>query len=259
MSETTREGAMFFLTYHKISDTAGAGDADFYTVPRARFAWQLEQLQARGAECLTVAELLRAASVPENKFVLSFDDGTLDHYDLVFPLLQARRWQGMFFIPTAKLNQPGYLTNGRVQELAAAGHAIGFHSHEHRRLDLLPEEEIRRQIALSQKIVGDIIGARPLLFVPPGGFVDDRIRKAAVESGVRLMRTMRWGYNKKLDLMALETLPINRHTNEKKFLGLLESRRVPLLYTGKEIVKRLVPLRTYEGLRRLLFKFSKPD
>ena len=87
--------------------------------------------------------------------------------------------------------------------------------------------------------------------------MDGRIRQAALDSGVRLMRTMRWGYNKKLDLMALETLPINRYTNEKKFLKLLESRRVPLLYTGKEIVKRLVPLRTYERLRRLLFKFSK--
>jgi peptidoglycan/xylan/chitin deacetylase (PgdA/CDA1 family) len=250
---------MFFLTYHKISQTAGAGDGDFYTVAGAQFARQLELLQARGGECLPVEDLLRATTVPENKFVLSFDDGTADHYEVVLPLLRARRWQGIFFIPTAKLNQPGYLTNDRVQELAAAGHAIGFHSHEHRRLDLLPDEEIRRQIALSQKIVGDIIGARPLLFVPPGGFVDDRIRKAARDSGVRLMRTMRWGYNKKLDLMALETLPINRYTNEKKFLRLLESRRVPLLYTGKEIVKRLVPLRTYERLRRLLFKFSKSN
>ena len=73
------------------------------------------------------------------------------------------------------------------------------------------------------------------------------------------MRTMRWGYNQKLDLMALETLPINRHTNERKFLRLLESRSMPLLYAGKEAVKRLVPLPAYERLRRLLFKFSKPD
>jgi peptidoglycan/xylan/chitin deacetylase (PgdA/CDA1 family) len=250
---------MFFLTYHKVTDATAGEKDDFYTVTGAQFARQLELLQARGCECLRIDDLLRATTVPENKFVLSFDDGTLDHHQVVFPLLQARRWQGVFFIPTAKLNQPGSLTNDRVQELAAAGHAIGFHSHEHRRLDLLPEEEIRRQIALSQKIVGDIIGARPLLFVPPGGFVDGRIRQAALDSGVRLMRTMRWGYNKKLDLMALETLPINRYTNEKKFARMLDSRRVPLLYAGKEIVKRLVPLPAYERLRRLMFSFSKRD
>src|SRR5207245_776655 len=68
-------------------------------------------------------------------FMLSFDDGTVDHYEVVSPLLEAAGRAAIFFVPTAKLNQPGRLTGGMVKEMAKAGHTIGLHGHEHRRLD----------------------------------------------------------------------------------------------------------------------------
>jgi peptidoglycan/xylan/chitin deacetylase (PgdA/CDA1 family) len=247
------------LTYHRVCDTSAGAEPNFYTVSGAQLDRQISLLHERGYVGMRIEDLIRASDVPGHRYVLTFDDGTSDHREIVFPLLEKHRCQGVFFIPTAKLNQPGYLTNAQVKELAAAGHVIGPHSHEHRRLDLLPDEEIRRQIALSQKIIADLIGENPAVFVPPGGFVNDRIRAIGGELGVRLMRTMRWGYNEKLDLMALETIPINHHVNERKFLKLLESRNQPLLYAGKEALKRLVPLPAYEWLRKLLFKFSKSD
>jgi hypothetical protein len=68
---------------------------------------------------------------------------------------------------------------------------------------------------------------------------------------------MRWGYNQKLDLMDLETVPINRYVNDRKFLKRLEPRNQPILYAGKEALKRLIPLPAYERVRRALFKFSR--
>jgi peptidoglycan/xylan/chitin deacetylase (PgdA/CDA1 family) len=149
------------------------------------------------------------------------------------------------------------MTNAQVRELATAGHVIGFHSHEHQRLDLSSPDEIRRQVTLSLQIINDITGTKPLIFAPPGGYINSRIREATLELGVPAIRTMRWGYNKKLDLTSLETIPINRHTSDKKFLNILESHDSSLLYAGKETLKRLIPLRGYELLRNLLFKFMK--
>lgn len=247
------------LTYHMVRDTPAGETPNFYTVSGAQLDRQLGLLHAGGFSCLKIEELLRSGTGSGRPFMLTFDDGTLDHYEVVFPLLEKHHCQGVFFIPTAKLNQPGHLTNAQVQELAAAGHAIGLHSHEHRRLDLMPDEEVRRQIALSQKIIFDLTGSNPVLFVPPGGFVNERIRKIGANLGVQVMRTMRWGYNRKLDLMALETVPINHYITDRKFLKQLESRNQPLLYTGKEALKRLIPLPAYEWVRKAIFKFSKSD
>jgi peptidoglycan/xylan/chitin deacetylase (PgdA/CDA1 family) len=248
---------IFLFTYHKVRAGNSPGGNDFYTVSLEQLIRHIETLEARGFENLPIDELLRTSLPLEAKFILCFDDGTYDHYELVFPILQKHKCQGVFFVPTSKLNKRGYMTNAQVRELAAAGHVIGFHSHEHQRLDLSPQNEIRRQITLSQQIINDIIGTKPLIFAPPGGYINSRIREATLELGVQAIRTMRWGYNKKLDLTALETIPINRHTGDEKFLTILKSHNSSLLYAGKETLKRLIPLRGYELLRNLLFKFTK--
>jgi peptidoglycan/xylan/chitin deacetylase (PgdA/CDA1 family) len=247
------------LTYHKVCGTPAGAEPNFYTVTGAQLDRHIHLLHEKGYACMRIEDLISAATVPDPRYILTFDDGTIDHYEVVFPLLEEYHCQGVFFIPTAKLNQPGYLTNAQVKEIAAAGHAIGLHGHEHRRLDVMSDDEVRRQLALSQKIIADLTGATPVLFVPPGGFVNDRIRAIGTELGVRVMRTMRWGYNQRLDLMALETIPINRYMNDRKFLERLESRNKPVLYAAKEALKRLIPLPAYEWVRRTVFKFSKPD
>jgi peptidoglycan/xylan/chitin deacetylase (PgdA/CDA1 family) len=248
---------IFILTYHKVSKTADK--RDFYTVFGEQLKQHVELLRERGCECLRIEELIGAQTVPPNKFILTFDDGTADHHETVLPLLQKLRCPAAFFIPTAKLNRPGYLADAQVKELSAAGHTIGSHSHEHKRLDVLPPNEIKHQIVQSREIIAGLVGVKPITFVPPGGFTNAGVRQAAAESGIKVLRTMRWGRNRELDLMALETLPLNHYTDRKKFISLLESDGRSLVYAGKEALKRLLPLRNYEQMRRWMFKFLKPD
>jgi len=243
------------FTYHEVREFVKEGDAGFYAISPSQFAHHLATLAARGRQSATLAEMLPGKELPEDRYILTFDDGTEDHYGVVFPLLEKSRCRASFFIPTAKLDQPSYLTRAQVKELAAAGHEIGSHSHEHKRMDTMPDDEIRRQISQSQNILEEITGTKPVTFVPPGGYTNDRVRAAATEMGVRVLRTMRWGYNLKPDLMALETVPINHYTDDEKFVRLLEARGPSPLYAGKEALKRLLPMRGYERLRRLAFKF----
>lgn len=240
------------ITYHKVS--ARDDDNDFYTVSAVQFSRQLEILQSRGLTCLRLGDLARTGVASDKKFILTFDDGTADHREVVLPILQKYKCDAAFFIPTAKLGRAGYLTNAQVKELSAAGQEIGSHSHEHERMDILPESEVRRRITQSQEILSGLTGAKPDLFVPPGGFTNALVRRVATESGIKALRTMRWGQNQKLDLMALETLPVNRYTSEAKFIRLLDSRGPSLAYAGKEALKKLLPLRFYEQLRRWRFK-----
>jgi peptidoglycan/xylan/chitin deacetylase (PgdA/CDA1 family) len=189
--------------------------------------------------------------------MLSFDDGTADHYEVVFPLLAKAKRSATFFVPTAKLNRPGYLTNEMIREMAKAGHTIGLHGHEHRRLDEFGEEDIRVQMEVSRAKLGELTGTAPLVFAPPGGFMDRRVQKVALETGVRAIRTMRWGYNRRVDLAALECIPLNRHSGKAEFRRVLEFRSQAMAYAMKQLARKVVPAGMYGPLRARLGGFLR--
>jgi peptidoglycan/xylan/chitin deacetylase (PgdA/CDA1 family) len=240
------------LTYHKVLRGPDP-ESEFYTIQVEQLERQLELLAQGGFHALAPEELLDFRPQSNPAYLLCFDDGTADHYEVVLPLLARRRCRAVFFTPTAKLDRPGYMTSAQVSELSRAGQTIGAHSHEHRRLDWLGEEDIRVQMQLSHQIVRDLTGAPPIFFAPPGGFFDRRIRAIALESGVRAIRLMRWGFNSILDFRALECIPVNRHFTDAEFLRVLKFRRRPTLYAVKEITKMLIPSRAYESLRKNVF------
>ncbi len=251
---------ILFLTYHKVSAPRDRDDKDFYTVPCNLMLAQIQSAAAAGFQALPINRLLtdeKGQSLPGSSYLLSYDDGTLDHYEIVFPMLQEAGLRGIFFVPTAKLGKSGYLTNSQVQEIAKAGHAIGFHSHEHRRLDTANDGFLREQFKRSRGILGDLIGETPWLFAPPGGFMNEHVREVALGFGVKTIRTMRWGFNEKPDMRCLETVPINRHTDRDKFTKILQGKQPHLLYVGKQAAKAIVPLRAYERIRSWAFNIGR--
>ncbi len=241
------------LTYHKVLREQEP-KPEFYTITAEHLERQLELLARSGLHALTPEEL-SGGSIPEQPaYLLSFDDATVDHYEVVPPLLARYRLQGLFFAPTAKLNRPGYLSSKQAAELSRAGHVLGLHSHEHRRLDWLGEEDIRAQMERSRQILTELAGKSPTLFAPVGGFINRRVRALALEAGVRVIRTMRWGHNASLDLTSLDCIPVNRFFSDEEFGRVLKFRNRAALYTAKQLTKSLIPGATYEALRGLVFR-----
>src|SRR5690349_13412821 len=83
---------------------------------------------ARGALLTVAAALLvatPAARAGSNTIVtLTFDDGFADQA-VVPSMLAARGMHATFFVNSAHLGTPGYLTVGQVLALQAAGHEVG--------------------------------------------------------------------------------------------------------------------------------------
>jgi peptidoglycan/xylan/chitin deacetylase (PgdA/CDA1 family) len=244
------------LAYHKVLRDPDP-ESGFYTLQASQLERQLELLAQSRLYPLSPDELLSGQPLPQPAYLLTFDDGTADHYEVVLPLLARYERRAVFFVPTAKLDRPGYLTSKLLTELSRAGQTIGLHSHEHRRLDQMEEEDVRTQMQLSRQTLGDLTGAQPRFFAPPGGYMNQRIRKVALESGVRVIRTTQWGFNPQPDFTALQCVQITRHFTENEFRRLLEFRgRSALLYAAKEITKKMIPSRAYESLRGLVFGHS---
>ena len=166
---------ILILTYHKVLGRPET-KPDFYSIKADGLERQLGLLAESGFRPLQPEELLSYKPETKPAYLLSFDDGTRDHYEVVLPLLARYKSRGIFFVPTAKLDREGYLSSEAVQEMSRLGQAIGLHSHEHRRLDNLNEEDIRVQMQISQQTLEKLTGARPTLFAPPGGFINSRVR-----------------------------------------------------------------------------------
>jgi len=53
------------------------------------------------------------SDIPENGFVLTFDDGYIDHYEVVYPILKKAGVQGVFFPNTMAWKENKLLTVNR--------------------------------------------------------------------------------------------------------------------------------------------------
>jgi peptidoglycan/xylan/chitin deacetylase (PgdA/CDA1 family) len=243
---------ILILTYHKVVREV-QGRPKFYTIRADQLERQLELLAGGGFESLSPEQLVDHKDPSRNAYILSFDDGTEDHYEVVMPVLARYKQRAIFFVPTAKIDRPGYLQSETIQKMSRAGHVIGSHSHEHSRMDWLVEEDIRVQLELSQQRLSQITGQPPLIFAPPGGYITRKVRDTAIDLGIRAIRTMKWGYNPHPDFVSLDCIPVNRHLTEMEFTRILEFRDMALLYRGKQITKKLLPMKLYESVRESLF------
>ena len=73
---------------------------------------------------VTMEEVVEAASggkeLPEKALLLTFDDGYIDHYIFVLPVLKANRIQGSFFMPGKTLMEDVLLDVNKVHFILAS-------------------------------------------------------------------------------------------------------------------------------------------
>jgi peptidoglycan/xylan/chitin deacetylase (PgdA/CDA1 family) len=111
-------------------------------------------------------------SLPLQDYILTFDDGTADHYEN-WPKLQAIPTEKIFFIITEKIGTEGYLTLEQVKELMADPLVvIGGHSHEHAKFGYFDKltEKVNHISKDTQQMLSwfkENLGCRPTTFCFP--------------------------------------------------------------------------------------------
>ena len=118
------------VMYHYVRDSAATPFPSIRALPPAMFEQQLDWLQ-RTYTIVTQSELEAAVAgrggLPDDAALLTFDDGFVDHYDSVFPMLRARGLSGVFFVAhDACASEPRVLGVHKTHFLLAALGAEGF-------------------------------------------------------------------------------------------------------------------------------------
>lgn len=169
------------LMYHYVSIPPADADEvrlDLTVIP-SNFQAQMVYLAAHDFTPIDFYDLSLAIvgkkSLPAKPIILTFDDGYLDMYENVFPVLRQHDFEATFFLITEFIDNqnPLYMNWQMVEELAAAGMRMEPHTKTH--IDLRDQDEATLiwQILGSQQTVAAHIGYLPRFFAYPAGRYDD--------------------------------------------------------------------------------------
>lgn len=133
-----------------------------------------------------VSEFERQVKLCVGKDVaFTFDDGGESFYTEAAPILEKYGFKGIFFVSTAYIGTPGFLTEEQIKELDARGHIIGSHTHNHlRNLSLLDKQTIENEWSKSVEILSNILNKKIKYASLHNGngssIVNDAIRKTGI-------------------------------------------------------------------------------
>jgi peptidoglycan/xylan/chitin deacetylase (PgdA/CDA1 family) len=122
---------------------------------------------------------------------LTFDDGPFpETTPAVLRVLAKNNVHATFFVIGRYLDgdEPRAVASREVlQQVAAAGHLIGNHTHDHARLGSVTHTQVLEQIDQGSSSIERVTGKRPVLFRPPFGELDEFGRAAVRERGLELL------------------------------------------------------------------------
>lgn len=201
-----RSGRATFLCYHSVAPRG----PEYLTVDAGLFERQLDELARRRIACGGPAELAACAdgSLAAPTAFLTFDDGFLDNYETVLPLLRERGLPALCFVIPPLLEDGGAFAWPEVaadrerfpetmrsidwaqaEEMAEAGFEIGSHTLTHPRLQLLGPEQLRQELSDSRAAIRERLGRCDTLAYPFGEWSDE-VAAAARECGYRFAFTL---------------------------------------------------------------------
>lgn len=225
---TLRRIRVPILMYHYVSPLPP--DADEFrialTLEPGIFREHLQYLKDQEYTSISLYDLHDALSLgkplPPKSVILTFDDGYIEHYTTVYPLLKEYGFSGTFFIITGRAdnNDPGYVSWNQIQEMSENGMFMESHTKSHsdlreRSYDFLVYEILGSIESLKAHTNEDVN-----LFCYPAGRYDDSTLEVLNTLPIWIAVTTQPGTLHTTDNM-LE-LPRLRITNDTGVLGLAQ-------------------------------------
>lgn len=156
------------LMYHAVDNDLWGIDELF--VKPENMADQLQWLNDNGYETIFFEDLYHIEDY-EKPVLLTFDDGYLDNYAQLFPLLQEYNCKATIFVIQQYIdNDEHYMTTVQVREMAASGLvSIQSHTVTHPYLSDLDIEEQRYELEQSKLLITRMTLREPYVLCYPTG------------------------------------------------------------------------------------------
>lgn len=156
------------LMYHAVSDDMW-GFPELFVSP-AELEAQLQYLTENGFTTIHFSDL-RVIDRIENPVLLTFDDGYLDNYTELFPLLQKYNCKATIFVITDSIGtHEHYMTWEQAREMADSGLvSIQSHTATHPDLDWRTREQQQEELTRSYEAIFEHLDREPYVLCYPTG------------------------------------------------------------------------------------------
>lgn len=238
------------FVYHGLTkggDSSPPTSEKKYWLMPDQFRSQLREIRGCGQQVARLHELWNSpnGNLPP-AIVLTFDDGLASDYEEAFPILLENAAGAEFFVNTATIGHPGFLTWRQIDEMRRAGMSFQSHSHEHVALSTLPECELRRQLKDSKQILEDRLGKPANFLAAPYGVLNRRVVEAALEAGYQAVCSTR-SLPARPGAKVVNRVVLYQYTTPRQFRRLLDRRLLGYLsrmawaplYRAKSLLSRL--------------------
>jgi peptidoglycan/xylan/chitin deacetylase (PgdA/CDA1 family) len=180
------------FAYHDVTDDPAASGfqrpaAIPYKLPVEAFRRHLDAIADRPDPpvLVTATHLERGG----RHLLLTIDDGGRGAIT-VAEELDRRGWKGHFFVTTSRLGSRGFVDEGDIRALHAAGHLVGSHSHTHPNIFRdLADDRMRAEWRDSCRLLEEITATPTLVASVPGGDMSESVCRSAAEAGLRYLFT----------------------------------------------------------------------
>jgi peptidoglycan/xylan/chitin deacetylase (PgdA/CDA1 family) len=116
-------------------------------------------------------------------YLITFDDGYVSDYNIVFPRLKERNIQATFFINPKTVGKKGYVNWDMTQEMSRHGMCIGSHSDSHPNMTKISIDKAKQEFIDSKKSINSKINKNVNFFAFPFGFYNVNLVKLAIKCG----------------------------------------------------------------------------
>ena len=180
------------LMYHMIGDEQG--NAAIMTEANLRI--QMNYLRDHGYHPITMQELYdyvtKGAPLPEKPVCITFDDGYLDSYTIVYPMMKEYGFPWTLFLITDDVGKPyNRMTWDQLREMANS-HTVTIASHtlSHPKLhNLATRAEKEKEIVDANKALKYQLGIDNVWLAYPYGDYDDEVIDICKKAGIKMAVT----------------------------------------------------------------------
>jgi peptidoglycan-N-acetylglucosamine deacetylase len=152
--------SIFLFLFHSVANASPRKDRAYYET-RGEVVWEI--------------------TTDEKVIALTFDDGPNPFYTpQILVLLKEYGARATFFVTGMQVQKYPELAKRQVQE----GHELGNHMYSHPKISRLATDQIRQELAQTERSIIAATGQKPpLLFRPPGGYIDQTVVDVAKHAG----------------------------------------------------------------------------
>ena len=119
----------------------------------------------------------------EKKILITIDDAFSSFYEVAWPYLKEEKIPFILFVSTESVGKNGYMTWSQIKELEIESTVnIGNHSHSHKYLVNLKNEDFIKDIDAASSIFQEKLGYNPIFFSYPFGEYSSLIKKYISEN-----------------------------------------------------------------------------